>query len=164
MNLQMRIIEIKIEGENMNDWIDDLINKAKGKQNEELRRDEIRLHKAKVIAALFPAFWGEVLKQIDNDCSRLKKECPDFNYHIHKDSTPLGGIKLTREAAPPFRQISVEPIIDGQCINVSGGHIREVIYITLKGDNILSFTWGKTTYTNPQELSKALIEYCASGE
>jgi len=145
-------------------WIDDLISREKTKEAEESKRDDVRLHNAKVISALFPVFWKEVVEQIEKDCLRLKKELPNrIEYHIHTNLT-AEGFKLTREASPPLREILVQPNCDGRCIHISGGHTRETVSIVLKGENALSFTWREKIFTTPQELSRALIEYCASGD
>jgi hypothetical protein len=152
-----------MEAREMGGWIDDLAVKAKEKKAQELTKGEISLHKAKIITTRFPAFWEALLKQVENDCIELRKKLPDDRtYHLRKESTPTG-FRLTGEGGPPFRELSVQPNIEGQCIYVLG-HTRTVIDVVVVDNDQLSFTWQGKTYAGELDLSRALIEQYISGK
>ncbi|MGO9318394.1 MAG: hypothetical protein ACLPXT_04810 [Terracidiphilus sp.] len=152
-------------------WIDDFTNTVKDKKLSEAKRDEIRLHKHELLKERFPMFWEELTKQVDKDCSQFKVKLPDdISYHIRKDDLsmggllPCGGFKLTREAAPPYRQLIIQPTIEAECIDISGGHMNQSIEMSITDDNGLVFTWEGKNYTTQEELSAALIKYCLSSK
>jgi len=167
----MSVVKVNFEGDTEMSWIDDLANTEKDKKHSEAKRAEIRLRKHELIQERFPMFWKELTKQVDKDCSELKEKLPNcIDYHIRKDDLPSGGLlpsggfTLTCEAAPPLRRLSVQPTIEAECIDVSGGHINQRIEMSIAGDNTLVFTWEGKNYTTPEELSQALIRYCMSGK
>ncbi len=148
----------------MSDWIDDLAANAKKKKADELAEEETRQQKANIIKEWFPPFWKELLRQVDNDCSELKKKLPDSVYdHFLLGRDQIGGFTLTCEAAPPLRQITVRPDLDRQRIDVLGS-TSTAILVTVVGDGLLSFTWKEKTFAGVVDLSQALIEFCKSGQ
>lgn len=148
----------------MSDWIDDLAANAKKKKADELTEAEIRQQKTSIIKQRFPPFLEALLKQVDNDCSELKKKLPDSIYdHFLLGRDHIGGFTLTCEAAPPLRQITVRPDFDRQCIQVLGS-TSTVIVVTVAGDGQLSFTWKEKTFAGVVDLSQALIEFCKFGQ
>jgi len=151
----------------MSDWIESLAENANRKKADELAEEEIRQQKANIIKGRFPTFWEALLRQVDNDCSELRKKLPDdMYYHFRKEPDHYGGFTLTCEAMPPLRQLTVRPDVDRQCIDVNAcnGRPSTVIVVTVAGDDLLSLTWKEKTYAGVVDLSQALIEYCISGQ
>ena len=147
----------------MSDWIDKLEANDKKKKAGELAEEETRQQKANIIKEQFPPFWEALLRQVDNDCSELKKKLPDDLYHhFLKQRDHNGEFTLTREAAPPLRQITVQPDFDSQRIRVLGD--TTVVLVPIVGDGLLSFTWKDKTFAGVVDLSQALIEFCKSGQ
>jgi len=161
MNLQVTIVQINIEGNNMTDWIDDIVTKEKQRQSNKLEKEKMTLYKDRMIKALFPAFWKALQKQINKDCLELKEKLPDSTkHHIQIEDSTDEKFTLTCEEAPPFHQISVQHNINGQRIEISGGHTTEHIDIDIVNDKTLIFTWEGRTYKTEQQISQALIKYC----
>ena len=148
----------------MSDWIDKLEANNKKKKADELAEEETRQQKANIIKEQFPPFWEALLRQVDNDCSELKKKLPDsVNDRFLLGRDHIGGFTLTCEAAPPLHQITVRPDLDRQCIQVLGS-TSTVIRVTVAGGGQLSLTWKEKTFAGVVDLSQALIEFCKSGQ
>ena len=147
----------------MSDWIDKLEANDKKKKAGELAEEETRQQKANIIKEQFPPFWEALLRQVDNDCSELKKKLPDsVNDRFLLGRDHIGGFTLTCEAAPPLHQITVRPDLDSQRIRVLGD--TTVVLVPIVGDGLLSFTWKDKTFAGVVDLSQALIEFCISGQ
>jgi hypothetical protein len=156
--------DLTMEGVEMSDWIDERAANDKKKKADEFAEEETRKQKANIIKERFPPFWKELQRQVDNDCSELKKKLPDsVNDHFLLGRDQIGGFTLTCEAAPPFHRITVRPDFDRQRIDVLGS-TSQVILVTVVDDGRLSFTWKEKTFAGVVDLSQALIEFCKSGQ
>lgn len=167
MNLRMTVIELNIEGGDMSKfkWIDDLKKEVEEGKTEKARQDDIRLRKDKIIEAKLPAFWEELLQQIEGQCAALKKELPDTNqYHLCMQRTHYGFI-LASETLP-LRKLFGELNINGQCIDITADYKgrRLSIDVDAAHDNGLRLRFEGIQYFTAEELARALVMDCIRGK
>ena len=55
----------------MSDWIDRIKQNDAEKSEDNRLENEMRLHRASVIKAKAPAFWGELNDRVESDCEKL---------------------------------------------------------------------------------------------
>ena len=152
----------------VSDWIDRLAEHDKA-QAESLRtKDELRLHRARVISAKAPEWWSAVIEQLQADCSKLRSTFPgdrgrQCNVIKNGLEWELQGCK------PPWIILNMRLNLDGQSVgivesikdardrNAVAGYSRDEIKIGVTSDESLEFTYKDHTYYNPASLAQALI-------
>lgn len=168
MNLKMTVVQISIEGGHMTDWIDDLKEKDERAKANEVRKEEIRLNKDKVISAKLPEFWKDLIEEIDRQCAKLTETfSSNERRQLHrKNSSHEGFIILRGKYA--VSQLTVIPNFNGQFINVIEGGTGDIYDLTPSGrrmkitadvnnNNDLELWYEGAKYTTAAQLAEALL-------
>ncbi|MGB9336509.1 MAG: hypothetical protein WCB14_15990 [Candidatus Acidiferrales bacterium] len=155
------------------DWIDELVATDERKASAEQRKEELRLHKAKLIRGIAPQFWSEAIERVRADCDKLKAKFPDDRSR-HCNFTPMPeGFRL-QGSKLPIRICELSLNLDGQCIywvtysKESREHSslphRESIRLDVNHDDELELNSGGREFHSAESLSKYLISYvCGLG-
>jgi hypothetical protein len=149
-------------------WIDD--DKAASDDGDDRRRIEIelRLHKAKLVAAKAPRLLNLTVEQLKSDCAelpvkfrgKLEKQCAfSSDGYTHK----LSGCKV------PWKVLNMNFNIPGHCVEISESRVesrgREVragtdqIRIAVNEEDELELHFRGSRYLTPEALSEGLIRY-----
>jgi hypothetical protein len=150
----------------MTDWIDDLTKDAKEKAETRQRKEEMQLHKAKIVEGALPRFWREFENRVVADCAKVKEQNPG-NKELHCSIQSLqSGLRLTNDAYP-LRKLTLRLNMEGQCIDVDeeapekprySGAGDTMIKIGVTDDDNLVFSYKDKEYIASADLSEALIE------
>jgi len=152
----------------MSDWIDDLKQRDQDVTDEARRRENLRLHRAKIIEAKAPAFWKAVIQQVEKDCSKLRETFRDdtsrqCEVSINGETLQLRGRRF------PSRIISLSPNFSGQCIEVREAKQLDQlmspiveqtasIKVTANADEEIDLEFMGRRYSMPASLSEALVK------
>jgi hypothetical protein len=149
-------------------WIDDDKSAEDERDNRRKINDELRLHKARLLAAKAPKFLSVLFECLRTDCAdlfskfsgNLEKQC---SYCTDTYTHSIQGCKL------PWKVLKMQPNIQGHCIDLAEGRResrdREVpvgpdqIRITVNQEDELELYFRGVRYLTPDALSEALIRY-----
>jgi|CZKY01.1.fsa_nt_gi hypothetical protein len=147
----------------MSDWIDKLAASDRAQAESHKTQDELRLHKAKIIAAKAPEFWNAVIERLGVDSTKLRETFPDDRSRqcsLIKNGMDweLSGCKL------PWRILSFRLNVDGQLVDIVESRKealdrtvpkgRDQIRITVNSDEDLEFRYRGTTHVTPDSLAQ----------
>lgn len=148
----------------MTDWIDKLAASDQVKAEQSRTRDELRLHRAKIIEAKAPEFWDAVLEKLRSDCAKLRDTFPD---------DPSRHCNLTKAGIDWELQGSKLPILNmrfnpkGHSVDIfesikeardkTAASVRGQIKISVNKDDELEFHYRSKTHIATDSLAQHLI-------
>ena len=149
-------------------WIDD--DKAASDEGDNRLRlgIELRLHKAKIVAAKLPGIVNALIEHLRSDCARLLAEFP---HRLEKQcSLSQGGPPyILSGCKTPWKVLKMQPNIAGAYIDISESRLEsrgreisvgsEQIRIEVNDEDELELYFRGIRYLMPDALAAALIRY-----